>query len=201
MNWKISILCFLVLIISCKSEPKQDKDNESNPAPEISTEASEEVTESASTVYSNTLELQGISFAVAAASGKLTVTPSGLETSNEPMEWPIEGNVTGAEVEDLNADGWPELFVYTQSPDETKQANVYAFSVFNGKSMGMVSFPPLLENAEASEGYVGGDEFAVVENTLVQRFILANGNTRQIQYKMVAGEAMPALVIDKVVEY
>lgn len=201
MNWKILILCGLILIASCKAEPKQDQETEANPTPEMSTDHTEEDTESASADYSNTLELQGIRFMVTAANGKLKVTPSGLEAVNEPMEWTIDGIVTGTEVEDLNADGWPELFVYTQSLDETKQANVHAFSVFNGKSMGRISFAPLLENAEASEGYVGGDEFAVVENTLVQRFILSNGNTRQIQYKMVTGEAMPSLVIDKVIEY
>lgn len=201
MDWKIAVLGGLFTIISCKSEPKQNEDSETIPATEMGTEVTEEIVEPASTDYNNTLELQGITFTISSSDGKLTVSPSGLEATNEAMEWPIEGAVTGAEVEDLNADGWPELFVYTQSLDETKKANVHAFSVFNGKSMGMVSFPPFLENAEVSEGYVGGDEFAVVENTLVQRFTLANGNTRQIQYKMVDGEAMPALVIEKVIEY
>lgn len=201
MNWKIFILFCLILGVSCKSEPKQDAESEMIPATEATPETTEKAEPEPPAAYSNTFELQGISFDVKADNGNLVVTPSGLEATNDPMEWSVDGIVTGAEVEDLNADGWPELFVFTQSLDESKKGNVVAFSVFNGKSMGMVSFPSLMDNAEASEGYVGGDEFAVVENNLVQRFTLANGNTRQIQYKMVSGEAMPALVIDKVVEY
>jgi hypothetical protein len=57
---------------------------------------------------------------------------------------------------------------------------------------------------------MGHDEFAMVENTFVQRFPIYNpgdtnaeptGGTRQIQYKLVDGEASRLFEVDKVVEY
>jgi len=57
---------------------------------------------------------------------------------------------------------------------------------------------------------MGHDEFAVIENTLVQRFPIykkgdsnakPTGKTRQVQYKITAEEAGWTLKIDKVLEY
>ncbi len=57
---------------------------------------------------------------------------------------------------------------------------------------------------------MGHDEFRVVENRLVRRFPLyaegdtnasASAGTRQLQYRLVAGEAGWLLEVDKVVDY
>jgi hypothetical protein len=57
---------------------------------------------------------------------------------------------------------------------------------------------------------MGHDEFAVVENVFVQRFPIyrdgdtnakPTGGTRQMQYKLVPGEAGWVLKVDRVVEY
>lgn len=57
---------------------------------------------------------------------------------------------------------------------------------------------------------MGHDEFAVVEGTFVQRFpiykdtdtnVQPTGKTRQLQYKLKAGEAGWVLRLDKAVEY
>jgi hypothetical protein len=57
---------------------------------------------------------------------------------------------------------------------------------------------------------MGHDEFAVVENRLVRRFPVylagdtnaePSGGTRQIQYRLDAGEAGWILAVDRVVEY
>lgn len=156
--------------------------------------------------FSKTLSLQGITFAVnATPDGKLTITPSGLENDNEPWEHEIEGKVTGAEVEDLNSDGSPEVLVYTSSGGNN-YGNVIGYSVNNKKSMSQIYFPDLRDNPEASQGYEGHDEFAIVETTLARRFPVyengqATGTTRQIQYKLVNGENSRIFNIDKIVEY
>jgi hypothetical protein len=55
-----------------------------------------------------------------------------------------------------------------------------------------------MEDAVAAKGYMGHDEFRVVENSLVRRFPVyraqdtnaqPTGGTRQIQYQLKAGEA------------
>jgi hypothetical protein len=57
---------------------------------------------------------------------------------------------------------------------------------------------------------MGHDEFSLVENTLGQRFpIYKEGDTnaeptgglRQVSYKLVEGEAMRKLEVDKITEY
>ncbi len=150
--------------------------------------------------FSKTLNYGDYMFFVETQGGKLTVEPVGLE-NGEPFTISIEGKAVHAETGDLNSDGFPEVAVYTVSEDENRYGSVYAFSVLGGRSLIQVSVPDIRNHAEASQGYTGHDEFAIVETTLSRRFPLPDGGTRQIQYKMVPGEAMPQLVIDQVVEY
>ena len=76
--------------------------------------------------------------------------------------------------------------------------------------MSPIYLPPMEQSPEALVGYMGHDEFAVVENRLVRRFPLyregdtnatATGGTRQMQYRLVPGEAGWLLQLDRVVEY
>jgi len=167
------------------------------------------------TSFSSVLSLQDVGFNISAIRkdgiNTLSIFTFGLKEQdyNEAFEIPGE-QVIDAEVEDLNADGSPDLFVYTQSDGSGSYGKVYAFSVNNKKSMSQVYFQPTAENASIKEGYMGHDEFQVVENRLVQRFPIyktgdsnANptGGIRQISYKMKEGEAMRKLVVDKISEY
>ena len=68
----------------------------------------------------------------------------------------------------------------------------------------------MTEHKTASEGYMGHDEFTVVENVLIRRFPVyrdadtnakPTGGMRQLQYKLIPGEASWVLTLDSVVEY
>jgi hypothetical protein len=87
---------------------------------------------------------------------------------------------------------------------------VIGYSVNNGKSISQIYFPDLFDNKEASSGYMGHDEFAIIETTLVRRFpVYKDGDTnnnptggfRQIGYKLKDGEASRSFVIDKISAY
>lgn len=158
--------------------------------------------------FDRTLNLQGIRFRVMTAVDdsdkiRLRVTPEGLETDNSTAEMVIEGPVTGAEAADLNADGSPEIYVFSRSPGEEGRASVHAWFTNNKHSMSQIHLPDLSD--EQQKGYRGKDKFAVVENSLVRRFPIASSGsaerTRQIQYKLAAGEAGWLLKVDRVVEY
>jgi hypothetical protein len=140
----------------------------------------------------------------------LVIQPAGLKAVNNKFEHKYQGMIYNAEVADLNIDGYPEVFIYTVSPDKSRKSSLVAYSVNNGKSISSISFPELKDNAEASKGYRGNDEFAVVEATLVQRFPVYEDNAgenavpkkmRQLQYKLKDGEASRVLYVDKVVEF
>jgi hypothetical protein len=174
----------------------------------------QEPTQAAQVTYDETLEYGGISFHVVATGegsiGNVTITPSGLEADNAPITRETDGRVMLAEVGDLNVDNSPEVYVYTQSAGSGSYGGLIAYAANNRKSLSEIYLPPVAENPEASKGYMGHDEFGVVENTLVQRFPVykegdtnaaPTGGTRQLQYKLEPGEAGWVLRVDKVVEY
>ena len=167
------------------------------------------------TKFSKVLNLQDIGFNISSIEkdGKntLTIFTFGLKEHEYNETFNIEGEeVINAEVEDLNSDGSPELFIYTQSVGSGSYGNVYAFSVNNKKSMSQVYFQPTAENSKINQGYMGHDEFSIVENTLGQRFPIykegdtnakPTGGTRQVSYRLVEGEAMRKLEVHKITEY
>lgn len=167
------------------------------------------------TSFSKVLKLQGIGFNVSSIrennKNKLSIYTFGLEEREYNETFNIEGEeVIDAEVEDLNSDGSPELFVYTQSVGSGSYGNVYAFSVNNKKSMSQVYFQPTAENSKINQGYMGHDEFTLIENSLGHRFPIykegdsnanPSGGIRQVSYKLVEGEAMRKLQVDKITEY
>lgn len=164
--------------------------------------------------FDATLRLAGIRFRVTATNegsiNRLSIVPSGLENDNRPIEREIDGAVTAAEVADLNADGSPEIYVYVTSAGSGSYGSLVAYSANRRKSLSEIHLPPVAENQAAAKGYMGHDEFAVVESTFVQRFPVyrdgdtnnrPTGGTRQLQYKLEAGEAGWRLRLDRVVEY
>ena len=152
--------------------------------------------------FDQTLSLQGISFHVTSANAgsvnRLRIVPKGLKGDNKPIEKEIDGTVTGAEVADLNADGSPEVYVYATSAGSGSYGSLVAYAANKGKSLSEIYLPPLQDDAKAAKGYTGHDEFKIVENSLVRRFPVygdkdtnaqPTGGTRQIKYKLKAGEA------------
>ncbi len=185
-------------LISCKPNKKKSATEGTRDKSEI--KATEQI---AGDIFSKQLKLQGVAFAVTAAKkdafSKMTITTSGLEIQEYNEAFDITGSrIVNAEVEDLNSDGSPELLIFTQSDGSGSYGEVYAFSVNNLKSMSQVYFPPVAENKQLNKGYMGHDEFAIVETKLVQRFPKYNdgdsnanpsGGLRQVSYKLVDGEA------------
>lgn len=129
---------------------------------------------------------------------RVTVTASGLARGDSTIEVDVDGTVTGAEVGDLNADGLPEIYVYVNSAGSGSYGSLVGYSPNDEKSLSPIHLRPVSETAGASEGYMGHDEFAVVESSLVRRFPVyvtgdtnaqPTGGTRQLQYRLEASEA------------
>lgn len=164
--------------------------------------------------FDRTLELQGIRFHVTSANdgsvNTLYIVPAGLSIDNSPIVRTIDGTVTGAEVADLNVDGSPEIYVYVTSAGSGSYGSLVAYSANRRKSLSAIYLPPLTDNKAASKGYMGHDEFAVVESILARRFPVyrdtdtnakSSGGMRQIQYKLVRGEAGWMLKVDRVITF
>ena len=157
---------------------------------------------SSSNGFDKVLKLEGITFHVQATNegslNQLTITPSGLSIVNDVIKEEIDGSVSGAEVADINNDGSPEIYVYVNSAGSGSYGSLIAYSSNNKKSLTGIYMPPLEDDKKNSVGYMGHDEFAVVESSFARRFPIykkddsnakPTGGMRQLQYKLVPGEA------------
>ena len=103
---------------------------------------------------------------------RVTITPSGLTESNEAVRHEIAGSVTFAEVDDIDGDGNPEVYVHG-TPSAVGGAGIaIGYAVNNGKSISEIYIPPIAEDAKYSQGYRGSDESRVVEGRFMRRFPL-----------------------------
>ncbi len=155
--------------------------------------------------FDQKLELQGISFHVqsvsAAGENPDCAHAIRLERGQHTHPHPHHRDDHGGGVSDMNADGSPEVFVYVRNPGGQPRGAFYAWSANRKKSLSDIHLQELPANDPAMAGHQGKDEYAVVEGSFVRRFPIAGGKTRQIQYKLKAGEAGWLLKLDKVVEY
>ena len=152
-----------------------------------------------------------ISFQVKVTGDSLYIIPNGLTVINDTLRHDITGySFVNAEIGDMNIDSYPEIFVYLSSEGSGSYGKLIAYSTNNGKSVSQVYLPEISENEEINEGYMGHDEMAIVESTFCQRFPIykegdsnaqPTGGMRQIQYKLVDGEAGRMLAVEKVVEF
>ena len=160
------------------------------------------------------LHYQGVDFEIQATTGssinQLRIQPSGLAIDNRELSAELDGTAYRAELADLDSNGWPEVYVYISSAGSGSYGSLVAYAVNNGKTVSPIFLTPMDHNPQALVGYMGHDEFTVVENRLVRRFPIytdgdtnaaASGGTRQLQYRLVPGEAGWLLEVDRIVEY
>lgn len=164
--------------------------------------------------FDQTLELQGVTFKVHATDkssiNTLTIKPKGLKLDNRVISKEINGKVTEAEVADLNADGSPEILVYTVSAGSGSYGSLIGYASNRKKSLSQIYLPDLTQDKETSIGYMGHDEFSVVETRLARRFPVyrpgdsnnnPTGGLRQLYYELTLGEPGWVLKLDEVVNF
>lgn len=152
--------------------------------------------------FAQKLILHGVTFDVSATNSgsqnKLTIAVDGLDHKIEPIIHGIDGTVTGAEVADLDRNQSPEIYIYVTSAGSGSYGSLVAYSANNRKSLTDTHLPDITEDKKLSAGYMGHDEFAVIESVLARRFPVykpgdvnskPTGGMRQIVYKLVPGEA------------
>jgi hypothetical protein len=160
------------------------------------------------------LPLQGVTFQVESPNvGSINLVSVRARTQENDlgsMEVEADGTIGNVEVADLDANGYPEIYIYVTSAGSGSYGSLIAYASNRNLSISDIYLPPLEDDPAAVKGYMGHDEFAVVENSLVRRFPIyldgdmnaaPSGGTRQVQYHLVAGEAGWRLEPYKVVEY
>jgi hypothetical protein len=200
-------LTFILLSISCQKKSETTTES-TQPKDSITTISLEPV--EPKTALKKTVSYKTIRFEITKSGDTLTIQPSGFESDNTKVIKTIEGTVSNIEVDDINTDGSPELMIYITSAGSGSYGTAIGFSGNNNKSMSEITIPRIVDNPKTNKGYMGHDEFALVEGTLAQRFPIYKegdtnskftGGTRQIQYKLKNGEASKVFAVDKIIEY
>ncbi|MGL2999039.1 PliI family lysozyme inhibitor of I-type lysozyme [Flavobacterium sp. RSSB_23] len=203
------VVSLTLLSISCQKKSETTTSSESNQTKD-STTTSISKPEEQKADYTKKVTYKDISFAIAVTGSNLTIQPKGFSEDNSIITKTIDGSINNVEVDDVNADGSPELLIYVTSAGSGSYGTAIGFSGNNNKSLSEIAIPSIIDNPKANKGYMGHDEFALVEGTLVQRFPIykegdtnskPTGGTRQIQYKLKNGEASKVFAIDKIIEY
>lgn len=158
--------------------------------------------------------LQDVTFQVESPNegsiNQVTVRAETPEGALESMVAEADGTITKVEVEDLNGDGYPEIYVYINSAGSGSYGSLIAYASNRNKSLSQIYLPSIADDPSVAKGYMGHDEFAVGEGTLLHRFPIyrendknaePTGGTRQIQYKLEAGEAGWVLRKDRGVDF
>ena len=159
--------------------------------------------------FDQTLETDGFSVHITSPNipGKNTITllPTGLKSTNAPLAMEAEELIVRAFLEDADGDDSPELFLILTNPGSGSYGRALSYSTNGKKSLTPIIFEePAPKNLE---GYMGHDEFTVMENTFLRRFpIYKKGDTnasptggwRQFQYKLKPGEAAWHFRIDRI---
>jgi len=125
------------------------------------------------------------------------------------MQTKADGTITKVEIEDLDADGYPEIYVSVNSVGSGSHGSLIAYASNRNKSLSQIHLPSIENDPQLSQGYMGHDDFAVGEGTFVRRFPVyrggdtnakPTGGARQIQYKLESGESGWMLRQDRVLQ-
>ncbi len=129
---------------------------------------------------------------------KVNVNPIGFEKEARDVDIEIKGRIVKAEIDDLNNDGFPDMVIYVVNTNDKSKATVLGISSSGNQNMAAIQFPDIVDDAKLKIGYIGYDQYELLQGTLLRRFPLydstdaANlkptGMYRQIQYKVVMGD-------------
>lgn len=125
----------------------------------------------------------------------LNIRPIGFKSEAREASVEIKARVIGAEIDDLNNDGFPDLVIYILDP--TGKKAIFPITSEQNERVGPILFPDLLNDMELSKGYRGKDEYKLVEGVLFRQFPIFPSDTsikeptnklRQLMYRVVKGE-------------
>jgi hypothetical protein len=122
------------------------------------------------------------------------VSPKGFGKDIRDLSFSIKGRLRKILVDDLNADGYPDLILCIYSGAGELMGNIAGIVTKGNNAFEPVYFPDIYSNPKISQGYKGADEFSVMVGTLLQSFPVHNptdtsaGVTRVVQYEITKGE-------------
>lgn len=134
----------------------------------------------AATPVPKSLSWKNLRFDLSQTDQACTLQPKGLAASNEAVKQTIQGPLSGAQIGDLDGDGWPEVLISWKKGPFSQGASLY--SVNAGKSLSQVGFS---DQPELGSFYLQG-----------QRLVFKDLNEVETHYQLKKGEALKQLVAE-----
>ncbi|MFM1972266.1 MAG: hypothetical protein RL185_948 [Bacteroidota bacterium] len=125
----------------------------------------------------------------------LNIRPVGFKSESREASIEIRARVYGAEIDDLNNDGFPDIVIYIE--DAAGKKSIFPICSQDNERIAPILFPDILNDMEMSKGYRGKDEYKLVEGVLFRKFPVYPTDTaikvptnkmRQLMYRVVPGE-------------
>jgi hypothetical protein len=121
-----------------------------------------------------------------------SVRPIGYESpANETMNIPVRGRISYVQVDDLNNDGIADLVMFIYNDSAARHGTVLALMSDGNKSILPCTLPDPALDGKINTGYKGGDQFSMMEGTLLDKFpvfkagdkdSIPTGGNRVVQY-------------------
>jgi hypothetical protein len=133
-----------------------------------------------------------------AEKNSVSINPIGFESTAREVNIEVKGKVARAEVDDLNNDGFPDLVLYVYTGGAKNTGTVIGISSDKNQGFVPIFFPDITDDLKLRVGYMGNDEYSLMEGTLMRRFPVYNTSDtanikptnviRQVQYRVTADE-------------
>jgi len=144
---------------------------------------------------------------VGESASKITVLGTGFPNSQEIFRLEdIDPKETGF-LEDLDDDGFEELYLITRSVGSGSYATIFGYASYKDLSYGPIYIPDPIENDPNFAGYMGHDRINIIDSQLVREFPVykegdtnsePSGGIRILKYALEKGEASYILKIESV---
>jgi hypothetical protein len=128
---------------------------------------------------------------------QLTVRPVGFTADARPINFPMAGRLYGAQIDDLNGDGYPDLVLFVYTDSNAVNGTVYGFLSSENKDIIPCILPDITMDGKMNAGYKGHDEFMLLEGAILRKFPIykpgddknkPTGGKRVIEYKVARGD-------------
>ncbi|MCK5814900.1 MAG: hypothetical protein KAH07_03050 [Flavobacteriaceae bacterium] len=191
---KIIVLLCVLAFVSCKPNHEHDGHQHVNEESHKH-QGGEFITKTGKTIIVKEIHSDSASLV------SVEITAKEFENGNHFILEDIDP-IVSIELQDLDQNGFEELYIITQSAGSGSYLNVIGYASNSDKSLSSIYFPELtntdFEKGNLFEGYMGHDQFYFKDQMLVREFPIygegdsnsnPTGQEKKITYLLVSGEA------------
>jgi len=111
----------------------------------------------------------------------LNIRPIGFKSDSREASIELKARVFGAEIDDLNNDGFPDLIIFIE--DAAGKKSIFPICSQDNERIAPILFPDIYNDMELSKGYRGKDEYKW--HTLIQTAFTSRSDAKKVHWLSV----------------